>query len=130
MWPAPLFFELPAALLAAEAGFTVEAAAADVPEGCVLDPLAAAAVEAAPDGFAPPLISAWIVALKVPVMPVRLFKPLERSTRIRRGYDIRELGRKCLSVGTDRGLVGIFQADRRKPDKAGKGVRSSLTKEK
>lgn len=77
MWPAPLFLELPAALLAAAFGLTVDAADADVPEGFVVDPdpLVAAAVEAAPDGFEP-LITAWIVELKVPVMPLRLFKPL------------------------------------------------------
>lgn len=76
MWPAPLFLDEPAALLAAEFGLTEDAAAADVTEGCVVDPVAAA-VEAAPDGPVEPLISAWIVELKVPVMPVRLFKPLE-----------------------------------------------------
>jgi len=77
MWPAPLFLELPAALLAAVVGLTVDAAAADVPEGCVVDPdpLVAAPVEAAPDAPAP-LITAWIVELNVPVMPLRLFKPL------------------------------------------------------
>ena len=75
MWPAPLFLELPAALLAAGFGLTVDAAAAVV--GCVVDPPVAAGVEAAPDGFVEPLISAWIVELKVPVMPVRLFKRLE-----------------------------------------------------
>jgi hypothetical protein len=77
MWPAPLFLEVPAALLAAVFGLTVDAADADVPEGCVEapDPLGAA-VEAAPDGATEPLISAWIVELKVPVMPLRLFKPL------------------------------------------------------
>jgi len=52
MWPAPLFLELPAALLAAAFGLTVDAADADVPEGRV-DPLVAAAVEAAPDEAAP-----------------------------------------------------------------------------
>jgi len=77
MWPAPLFLEVPAALLAAEFGLTVDAAVADVPEGLVdPDPLGAAPVEAAPDGDAAPLITAWIVELKVPVMPVRLFKHL------------------------------------------------------
>ena len=125
MWPAPLLLELPAALLAAEFGLTVDAAAAVVPEG--VDLAVAAAVEAAPD-VAEPLISAWIVELKVPVMPVRLSKPLRRAT-IRREYDIRELGRKCLFVGANRGLVRIFQANRCKPDEAGNGVQSSLIKE-
>ena len=37
------------------------------------EPLAAA-VEAAPEAVAAPLIWAWTVALKVPVMPVRLLK--------------------------------------------------------
>ncbi len=54
MWPAPLFLELPAALLAAALGLTVDAAAADVPEGRV-DPVAAA-VEGAPDAVVKPLI--------------------------------------------------------------------------
>jgi hypothetical protein len=76
MWPAPLFLELPAALLAAVFGLTVDAADADVPEGCVVDPPVAAAVEAAAEGPVEPLISAWIVELKVPVMPLRLFKLL------------------------------------------------------
>jgi hypothetical protein len=127
MWPTPLFLALPAALLAAELGLTVDAADADVPEGLVDAPVAAA-VEAAPDA-AEPLISAWIVELKVPVMPLRLFKPLAAKARIRREYDTRELGRKCLDVGVTRGLVGIFQVNRRKPDEAGKGVWSSLRKE-
>jgi len=74
MCPAPLFAELPAALLAAALGLTVDAAAMDVPEGPLVapDPLVAAAVEAATDGPVEPLISAWIVELKVPVMPLRL----------------------------------------------------------
>lgn len=74
MLPAPLFLELPAALLAAAFGLTVDAAAADVPEGFVVapDPLVAAAVEAAPDGLVEPLITAWTVELKVPVMPLRV----------------------------------------------------------
>lgn len=76
MWPAPLFLELPAALLAAVFGLTVDAAAMDVPEGFVVDPPVGAAVEAATDGPVEPLISAWIVELKVPVMPLRLFKRL------------------------------------------------------
>jgi len=37
----------------------------------VVDPADAAAVEAAPEAVAAPLIWAWIVALKVPVIPVR-----------------------------------------------------------
>ena len=76
MWPAP-FLELPAALLAAVFGLTVDAAAADEAEGCVVapDPLVAAAVEAAPEA-AEPLITAWTVELKVPVMPLRLLKSL------------------------------------------------------
>jgi hypothetical protein len=76
MWPAPLFLELPAALLAALFGLTVDAAAMDETEGVDPDPLVAAGVEAAPDDAAEPLITAWTVELKVPVMPLRLFKPL------------------------------------------------------
>jgi len=68
IWPTPLL-DLAAALLAAELGLTVDAAAADVPEGCVAD--LPEAVGAAPDA-AEPLISAWIEELKVPVMPVRV----------------------------------------------------------
>jgi hypothetical protein len=52
MWPAPLFLELPAALLAAAFGLVVDAVDADAPEGRV-DALVAAAVEAAPDEAAP-----------------------------------------------------------------------------
>lgn len=66
----------------------------------------APAVWAAPDA-AEPLISAWIEELKVPVMPVRLFKPLGGEL-VKEEDDTRELGRKCLFVGVDRGLVGIF----------------------
>lgn len=58
MWPAPLFLELPAALLAAALGLTVDAAAADVPEAGLVAPLVAAAVEAAPDAADEPLITA------------------------------------------------------------------------
>jgi hypothetical protein len=39
---------------------------------------------------------------------------------MRKGYDTRKLGRKCL--GVELGLVGIFQVNRRNPDEAGKGV--------
>jgi hypothetical protein len=51
MWPTPLFLALPAALLAAALGLTLDAAAAVVPEGLV-DPVAAG-VEAAPDAAEP-----------------------------------------------------------------------------
>jgi len=72
MWPAALFLEVPAALLAAAFGLTVDAAAADELEGFVGDPLVAAAVEAAPDAAAEPLTTACTVELKVPDMPLRL----------------------------------------------------------
>lgn len=122
MWPAPLFLELLDELVAAAAlALTVDPAGADVAAACVLapDPLLAAGVAAAApdDGASEPLISAWTVALKVPVMPVRLFKPLREEPESRRGYNIRELGRKCL--GIELGLVGIFQTKRREPNKAG-----------
>jgi hypothetical protein len=131
MWPAPLFLELAATLLAAALGLTVDAAAPDVPEACCVvaaDPLVAAAVGAAPVGVSEPLISAWTVELKVPVMPLRLFEPLRGELKSRRGYYTRELGRKRL--GGELGLGGIFQAIRRKPDKAGKGDWPSFRKER
>ena len=83
MWPAALFLEVPAALLAAAFGLAVDAVAADELEGFVGDPLVAPAVEAAPDAAAEPLITAWTVELKVPDMPLRLFKTLG-GARIRR----------------------------------------------
>ena len=48
-------------------------ARAVVPEAADVEPLAAG-VEEAPEAVAAPLIWAWTVALKVPVIPVRLFK--------------------------------------------------------
>jgi len=75
MWATPLFLELLAALLEV-LDLTVDAAAADVLEACCVaipDPLVTAAVAAAPDeGVSEPLISAWTVELKVPVMPERV----------------------------------------------------------
>jgi hypothetical protein len=80
MWPAPLVLALSlAALLGAVLALTVDAAAADVAGAVVPELVVAAAVEAAPDGLVEPLISAWIVELKVPVIPVRLFKTLRRK---------------------------------------------------
>jgi hypothetical protein len=128
MWPAPLFLELLDELVEAEAlALTVDPAGADVPAAaaCVAALVAAGVAAAAPDdGASEPLISAWTVALKVPVMPVRLFKSLREELESRRGYDIRELGGKCL--GIELGLVGIFQTKRHELDKAGKRDWSSF----
>jgi hypothetical protein len=52
-------------------------------------------------------------------MPVRLFEPLRETLESRRRYYTPELGRKCL--GGELGIGGIFQAIRRKPDKADEG---------
>jgi hypothetical protein len=76
MWPAPLFLELAPAVLAVDA-LTVDADDADVVDTrCVAspDPLVTAAVAGAADadeGLDEPVIWAWTVALKVPVMPLR-----------------------------------------------------------
>jgi hypothetical protein len=55
---------------------TVLAARVVDPPGAAADGAAAdaGAVEAAPEAVVDPLIWAWMEALKVPVMPVRLFK--------------------------------------------------------
>jgi len=66
-----------AALLAAVLALAVDGVEpvleARVADAADAEPLAAA-VEAAPEAVAAPLIWAWTVALKVPVMPVRLFE--------------------------------------------------------
>lgn len=72
-----------AAALAAELPLTV-----DVPTALAraVDPdaLAAAEVEEAPADDTAPLIWAWTVELKVPVMPVRLFEPLRGRKKIKK----------------------------------------------
>ena len=71
MWPELLDELVEAAALA----LMVDPAGVDVPAmaACVVVLVAAGVAAAAPnDGASEPLILAWTVALKVPVMPVRL----------------------------------------------------------
>jgi hypothetical protein len=69
-----------AAALAAELPLTVDTGVPAVLTRAIdptdPDALAAAGVEEAPADDTAPLISAWTVELKVPVMPVRLFEQL------------------------------------------------------
>jgi hypothetical protein len=82
MWPASFLELFAAVVLAAALALTVDAGA-DVLEACAAtpDPLPVAPVAAGePDvGVSEPLISAWTVELKVPVMPLRLFEPLNEE---------------------------------------------------